>query len=369
MRLRGRHAALVLGTCLLIGIAAPAAASGPRVDPAYHTPPEVTAELKALQAAHPQLVRITRIGSSVHGRPIWMAKVSDHPGVDENEPEVFINARIHAREHLSTEQALAMLHWLTDGYPDDPRIRAIVDSTEVLVVPDANPDGAAYDLRGKRYQGWRKNRQRNRGTTAIGTDLNRNFGYQWGCCGGSSSNPQAITYRGPRAFSTPEARVLRDLVRSRNFGGVQHITLAMSFHAFGQQVLWPYGYTAQDVPADMTNRQHSILVALARGIARRNDYRAMQESSLYITSGTFLDWSFGVQHIPTFTMELAPTSQLAGGFYPPGSQIGKLTERNRDALLWFLAQAGDPGAAVSADDPSVQPMADLAARGERSGLE
>ena len=34
----------------------------------------------------------------------------------------------------------------------------------------------------------------------VGTDLNRNYDYHWGCCGGSSRNPAAWNYRGPRAL-------------------------------------------------------------------------------------------------------------------------------------------------------------------------
>ena len=34
----------------------------------------------------------------------------------------------HAREHLSLEQTLAILRWLTDGYGTDARITYIVNS-------------------------------------------------------------------------------------------------------------------------------------------------------------------------------------------------------------------------------------------------
>ncbi len=49
-----------------------------------------------------------------------------------------------------------------------------------------NPDGGEYDLTGSPYRAWRKNRQPNAGSSYVGTDLNRNYDYRWGCCGGSS---------------------------------------------------------------------------------------------------------------------------------------------------------------------------------------
>jgi len=246
---------------------------------------------------------------------------------------VFVNARIHAREHITTEQALALLHWLTEGYARSSRVRAIVDSTEVFVVPDLNPDGARFDLRGERYKGWRKNRQPAR--SARGTDLNRNFGYHWGCCGGSDAWPSSNLFRGPRRFSAPETRAVRALVERR------HFVAALSFHSFGGQVLWPYGYTTADRPWDMPASLRRTVVRLARGIASRNGYRAMQASSLYVVSGSFMDWAAGVHRLPALTIELMPRTRSAGGFYPPGSRIGPITAANRDALLWFLEQAQD----------------------------
>lgn len=317
---------------VLVAVVLPARAlASPRVSSAWHTPGEVRAELRRIAREHPDLVRLSTIGHSHQGQPIVMAKVSDHPAVDEAEPEVFINARIHAREHVTTEQALALLHWLTDGYATSSRIRSIVDDTEVFIVPDLNPDGARFDLKGPRYKGWRKNRQPS--GRATGTDLNRNFGYRWGCCGGSDRSPSSNLYRGRRAFSAPEARVVRSLVNGR------HFVVALSLHSYGGQVLWPYGYTRADQPADMPASKLRTVRRLARGIATRNGYRAIQASSLYITSGSFMDWALGAHGIPTLTIELMPRTRSAGGFYPPASRIGPITRANRDALLWFLEQA------------------------------
>lgn len=332
---------LVLGVSGASG-ASPSTAHFPVGDDAYHTYAEVTTELHQIATAHPDIAQLSSIGRSYEGRQLWILKISDNVGVDEAQPEVLFTGLTHAREHLTVEQAMAVIHWLTDGYASDPQVHGIVGSTEIWVVPMINPDGGEYDIKNGRYHNWRKDRQPTPGSTAIGTDINRNFPYHWGCCGGSSANPFAITYRGPAPLSTPEARAERNFVRARVIGGQQQIRLAISFHSFGAQVLYEYGYTKDPLPVDMRAHDHRALVALAAGIAARNGYQPKQGSHNYITSGGFGDWSYGTQRILHFTIELAPRTTSDGGFYPAGSRITELTQNNRSALLWFMAQARCP---------------------------
>jgi carboxypeptidase T len=315
----------------------------PSYDSGYHSYPEMVAEIDAAQAAFPAIVKVSSIGKSYGGRDIWIAKVSDNVAVDENEPEVMFDSLHHAREHLSLEQNLALLRWLTTGYGTDPRITNIVDTREIWIVFAVNPDGATYDLTGSPFRSWRKNRQPNAGTSAIGTDINRNYGYHWACCGGSSASKSAATYHGSSAFSTPEARVIRDFILSRRVGGRQQIRTAITFHTAGEQILWPYGYTKTDIPSDMNADDHAALAALCRKMAATNGYTAMQSSSLYVTDGDEIDWAYGVQGIFMYTMELYPShsqTSTTARFYPPDEVIGPQTERNKAAILMLIEAAG-----------------------------
>jgi len=351
-RTRARALALALALAVVLSsaaslVAAPtvAAADFPAYDSAYHTYPEMVAEIQAAQADHPDLVTLRSIGKSYRGRDLWVAKVSDNVATDEPEPEVMFDSLHHAREHLSLEQTLAILRWLTDGYGTDARITDIVDTREVWIVFAVNPDGAEYDLTGSPYRAWRKNRQPNPGSSSVGTDINRNYGYRWNCCGGSSSSKSASTYHGSSAFSTPEARALRDFMASRRVGGRQQIQTAITFHTAGQEILWPYGYTKADVPSDMTVDDHAALVALGRKMATTNGYTPMQSSSLYITDGDEIDYAYGVHGIFMYTFELYPShSQVSSNarFYPPDELIGPQTERNREAILTLIEAAGCP---------------------------
>jgi carboxypeptidase T len=321
-----------------------AAADFPAYDSGYHSYPEMVADIKATESAHPDIVHVFSIGKSYQGRDIWAAKVSDNVAVDEAEPEVLIDALHHAREHLTVEQALYVLHMLANGYSQDATVKRLVDSREVWIIFAVNPDGFEYDLTGSPYRAWRKNRQPNAGSTYVGTDLNRNYDYDWGCCGGSSAATSAWNYRGPGPFSAPETRAVRDFVNSRVVGGVQQIRTHITLHTNDELILWPYGHTKTDVPSDMTRDDHAAFVAFGSTMAAMNGYTAQQSSDLYITDGDEIDWLYGRYRIFTFTFELYPTEQPTVWLdhYPPDEIIPRETARNRTAILHLIDRADCP---------------------------
>ena len=278
-------------------------------------------EIKATRGGVPGHRRApARSARATRAATIWAAKVSDNVATDEPEPEVLFDSLHHAREHLSLEQTLAVLP-LADrpATARDERITKIVDTREVWIVFAVNPDGAEYDLGGSPYRAWRKNRQPNAGSTAIGTDLNRNYGYHWACCGGSSGKKsRRRRIAGPSAFSAPETRAMRDFMASRRVGGRQQIKTAITFHTAGQQILWPYGYTKANVPWDMTQDDHAALVALGRKMAATNGYTPMQSSSLYVTDGDEIDWAYGVAAHLHVHLRAVPEPQPRSA-RPPGS--------------------------------------------------
>ncbi len=239
---------------------------------------------------------------------------------------------------MATEQALALIHWLVDGYGADARTTTIVDSTEIWIAPMVNPDGAMYDISGGTFHRWRKDRQPTPGSGEIGTDANRNFAYKWGGAG-SSADPADAFYRGPKACSTPETRRVSDFVLSRVIGGRQQLKRALTLHSHGEFVMYPFGYTANPGPPDMRPGDAATLKALAQGMADRNGYRALQAGQLYRSAGTFMDWAYAKQRILTLTMEMYPPANVADGWYVRDEDVPAQLERNRDALLWFLEQA------------------------------
>ncbi len=139
-----------------------------------------------------------------------------------------------------------------------------------------NPDGLAYDLGGSPIAPGARTASRRLGqlapTADIGTDLNRNYGYRFGCCGASSGDPASPYYRGPRAWSAPETRAMRDFVLSRVVDGRQRIRTHITFHTAGEMVLWPYSYTRADRPPDMRAIDLRAFRAMGRAMAATNGY-------------------------------------------------------------------------------------------------
>ncbi|MGW3913634.1 M14 family metallopeptidase [Streptomyces sp. NPDC005070] len=311
----------------------------PTADSKYHNYAEMNTEIDQRLAAYPGIMSKRVIGKSYQGRDIVAIKVSDNVATDESEPEVLLTFHQHAREHLTVEMALYLLRELGAGYGSDSRVTSMVNNREIWIVPDLNPDGGEYDIASGSYRSWRKNRQPNSGSSYVGTDLNRNWNYKWGCCGGSSSSKSSETYRGASAESAPEVKVVADFVRGRVVGGKQQITAGIDFHTYSELVLWPFGYTTADTATGMTADDAAAFKAIGQKMAASNGYTAEQASDLYITDGSIDDYLWGTQKIFDYTFEMYPTSSSGGGFYPPDEVIERETSRNRDAVLQLLENA------------------------------
>jgi hypothetical protein len=177
---------------------------------------------------------------------------------------------------------------------------------------------------------WRKNRQPN--AQAVGTDNNRNYTYRWGCCGGSSGNGGSDTYRGPNPLSTPEDARMADFMLAH-----PNVKTGISYHTYGDLILYPYGYTYEDLPPDMDPVDRQTFVAMGAEMERTTGYHAQQSSDLYITDGDWNDWMYGALGRYPITIEM---SSHGYGFYPPDEFIPDDSRRNWEAAI-FVASIAD----------------------------
>jgi carboxypeptidase T len=242
----------------------------------------------------------------------------------------------HAREWISVEVPFRLAEHLIDNASTDP-VQSWLKTGEVWVVPMVNPDGHEFTRTQDRL--WRKNRRRNR-DGSIGVDPNRNYGYMWGTLDINTSShvPSDETYVGPRAFSEPEVRAVRNLVALQLFGGV------LTYHSYSQLILYPWGYTSDSIPdasdlAELRNLAEDVQHLIA-GVHGRT-YTVQQSSQLYPTAGDTTDWTYGEYDVPSFTIELRPASALEGGFILPASQIEPCWQENRPAALAFIRHVLD----------------------------
>jgi carboxypeptidase T len=291
-------------------------------------------DLRQLAESRPEMAELREIGRSVENRPIWALRLGERKGSPD---KVLFMGCHHAREWIAVEVPFRLAQDLVER-ADEPKIARWLSAGEIWVAPMVNPDGHEHCRTRERL--WRKNRRRNP-DGSIGVDPNRNYGYMWGTLNVPTSShvPSDETYVGPRAFSEPETRAVRDLMARETFRGV------ITYHSYSQLILYPWGYTDKPV-TDPHDRDTMIGLAqqmrdLMKGI-HGVVYTAQQSSALYPTAGDTTDWTYGEYGIPSFTIELRPKSHLEGGFILPPSQIQPTWEENRPAAFRFIEQFLEP---------------------------
>ncbi len=301
----------------------------------YHTYSEINAELDSMHLLYPSLTSgKIDIGHSLEDSVIWALKISDNPDVDEDEPEVFYNSLIHAREPAGMEVLLYFMWYLLDNYGSDPQATYLVDNRELWFVLVVNPDGYCYNEYTNPNGGgmWRKNR-RNCGGGDWGVDLNRNFGYMWGYDDyGSSPYCWDETYRGESAFSEPTTQVIRDFINSRNF------VMCLDNHTHGMLLIYPWCYDQFYTP------HHNLFVAIAESMAVFNGHAiGTAWELLYPVNGGSVDWEYGDTISKPMIIAISPEiGTQDDGFWPPKSRILPLCELELPANLLYAELADNP---------------------------
>lgn len=272
--------------------------------PCYHTIEGLYAEAEALAQAYPEIASLHAIGSSVEGRPLLVLEIGRR-GENEAQPFLFVVANAHGREFITPEVAWAFARALLEGYGSDADARWIVDTQRTFILLSLNPDGHVANESGPPWPYWRKNRNPASGcATTYGVDLNRNFSVGWDAPGGMSTYGCSNFYRGPQPFSEPETAALRDYFQALvTSSGVLTSTvgasLYISLHAHGNGVMWPWAYTGKAAP------DAGDLSALGYRLAREMGYWGGQAAnSLYLMSGSDMDWVYGTYGLPAYTFEI-----------------------------------------------------------------
>ena len=337
-------------------------------DGGYRTVDEQYAHLTAVAAAKPNLAKVVTYGQSwrkLHGQPGYdlqavciTKRVAGDCALTPTaaKPRFLLMAQIHARELTTGDLAFRFVDDLVSRYNKDAEVTALLNSTEVWVVPIANPDGTDIVQQGGSAPFLqRKNANDTVGscpfpptaTSQAGVDLNRNAGFQYGGLG-SSTAPCSQTYKGVGADSEPELSALESLFgqlfadqRGPALDDAAPTTTSgamITLHSYSDLVLLPWGFTNAHAPNDAELR------AMAFRLSFYNGYQTGQPGELlYNASGTTDDWSYGTLGIASFTFEVGPTSGGCAGFTPPYScQDSTFWPLNRDALLYAAKAARAP---------------------------
>jgi carboxypeptidase T len=310
----------------------------------YHTFDSMTQLLVNISEQYSDIINLQSIGNTFEDRSIWMVKISDNPTQDESEPAVLLMGAHHGNEKPSYESLIFFVEYIVDAYysqtedndndglideddfdgidndndglidedPSEDRIRNIVDSTEIFVIPMVNPDGVEYN--------WRKNRAPNYGSfgkadeiTSYGVDLNRNYDYLWylpyilplNYMLPLIINDQSWNYRGEHAFSEFETQSVRDFVLSHD-----NIEISLSYHSYSEVIFYPWMHTSLPTPDEET------FISVGQNISQIDGYDLRTHGwgdHDYIiprfggTIGSSENWLYATQGIIAYTMELCKT--------------------------------------------------------------
>ena len=259
------------------------------------------------------------------------------------------------------------------------QIRRIVETKDVVLFPQVNPDGRHFSM--ENHPWWRKNRRpapRGRGPKSIGVDLNRNFPILWdferhfapGTVQSTRKPGDYETYVGPHAASEPETRNVMWL-----FDRFPSIRFFIDLHSYGETLLYNWGGDQnQSHDPDMcfmneaydgkrglihddAYREHisaadqALAIKLGRSLAaairqvRGREYRVQQSVGLYPTAGSADDYAYS-RHIVdpkkakviAYTMEWG-RSRASTPFHPPYDEMRKVMREVTAGLLEFCLRA------------------------------
>ena len=308
----------------------------------YHTLAEMENILQNIANTYPSITSLYSIGTTSQGRNIWCLEITDNPGVDEGEPGVFYMGLHHAREWPTIEICLYIANQLTSQYGTDPDITNVVNNRRLWLVPCVNPDGYYYchDL----GNDWRKNRNYFPQYGTYGVDLNRNYAGSndgnikgaWGSIGAGSVShyPSSEVYCGPGQFSELEAQAIRNVFMQND------ICATISWHTYGELVMWPWGYTPSYAP-DRTQLMQ-VGQQIAQKITKQSGsgtYTPQQSCTLYPTTGDTTDWAYGYGHYIEGQPIFAYTIEACSSFHPSASYLDQICMENFDGALYLLQEA------------------------------
>jgi hypothetical protein len=340
----------------------------------YRTVAEHEARLVQVAADHPDLVQLIDYGDSwrkTNGRAnghdllaLCITKFRDGDCAltpETDKPRLLIIAAIHARELTVAELAQRWIDYLVAGYGVDADVTTLLDSSEMWVVPLANPDGRSIVEQNSAdpyYHRKNANIVDAPCSTPIysyyydgshpGVDLNRNGSWKWDLKVTASDVKCSAVYRGPAAASEPENVHIETLIRQlfrdqrgQSLNDAAPITTTgvfLTLHSFADQVILPWNFTtAFHAPNDLGLR------ALAFRMSRHNGYLTGQSGEvLYSTSGSTDDFTYGELGVPSYTFEVGPGYGGCAGFMPPFSCMDGFWKENLGAFLFAAKAAREP---------------------------
>ena len=259
-------------------------------DLSYHTYDTMLSELRRLEKAHPKTAKLHDLGVSSDGRTrVWAFKISDNVEKEEDEPNVLLTGGIHGNEPVASEMALFTIRHLLS---DDSR-RALINKTQIWVIPILNPAGHAAN---------------HSHSNANRVDLNRNFPTTW-----KSDDLDGVQIE--------LQHLVKNFYLRRN-----HVVAGIDLHTYGQAYLLPWAHTHKK-PADW-----DAMKELADQMAKTSGYRVLQLTDYLrrTVPGGAADYGYGRYGTFYYGLELGTSHAL------PAERLGRICRKNLPGIMIMM---------------------------------
>lgn len=330
---------------LITLLAAPVRPSTLRASPTYRSNAEMATFLKNLENRFPNLAKLYSIGLSVNGSQLLVMQVSNNVTHRQMlKPAFKYVANMHGNEAVGRELMARLAEYLLVNYGVDQRVTALMDNTDIHLMPTMNPDGFTASKEGEcsgvrgRYN-------------ANNKDLNRNFPEQFPLQG-ETFNPEAET----RAVMDWLQRQPNFVLSANLHGG----SLVANYPFDSSRLHYQQGYYSA-TPDD------AMFVNLAKAYASVHPTMPLSYQCYGadhfpggITNGAkWYELRGGMQdynYLHSNTFEL--TLEVSCCKFPAASKLQRFWDDNKNSLLSFIEQTHSGVRGLVTSGSSGKPVAD-----------
>jgi murein tripeptide amidase MpaA len=323
---------------------------------------------------------ITLPNNSWEGRQCHAIKIASGSGAIR--PGVYFLGGVHAREWGSADILINFVEQLEQAYHNGvgltfgtrtfsvADIKTIVNTLDIIVFPQANPDGRNYSMNTDAM--WRKNRRTAAPSSAActGVDINRNYDFLWNfptyfnvSASGISDSTDPCDYQlynGPSAFSEPETQNAKWI-----FDNFLNIGFFIDLHSYSEDILYSWGDDQDQttdpnmnfanpafdgtrgvkndayneyIPTNDLSTAVNLANALHDGIQafRGKNYTVKSAYDLYPTAGTSNDYAYSRHFVDSSKAKvIAYTLEWGLEFQPPYAEMHNIIQEVTCGLLEF----------------------------------
>jgi len=276
----------------------------------YPTYEAYVAMMNQFAASYPNLCRIVNAGSTVQGRQILFAVISDTVQTPQPEPKVMYTSSMHGDETTGYVLMLRLINYLLTQYGTNSKITQLVNNSEIWINPLANPDGT-YRTGNNTVNGAVRGNANN-------YDLNRNY---------------------PGVDGPNSAPLQPETILFMNLSGQHNFRLSANFHGGTEVLNYPWDswsrLSADDAWWQRVCRRYADTVHLYAPSNYMNEYvnGITNGYAWYYVRGSRQDYQIYYRRGREVTIEISDTKLL------PAAQLPAHWDYNYRSLINYLEQA------------------------------